>query len=541
MSDAGTGAGADSGAERRAGGRSLPALPRFPPRTGPVITHHPIIGILGVMLGAIISTLTTRITAFGLADIRGAIGAGYDEGAWITTSYTVAQMLVAPACAFLGASLGPRRVLLVSSATYGLAVLALPLTGTLSGVLACQVLAGLSSGTFIPLTIGFIVRNLPPQYLVYGIAVYAMNVELSLNFSASLEGWISETLSWHWIFWDTALLAPLMWLCVYFGMPREPLKRDLLKGADWWGIAYASIGFALIYAALDQGNRLDWLNSGLITGLLLAGGLLVVAFVVQELTCPRPWITFQAFIHGNIPLLCLLLIMLRLVMLSTAYLIPQFLITVHNFRSLEVGDTLILIALPQFLLAPLIGTLLRHVDPRVTMAAGFAAVGMACFLASHLTVDWVGQNFLPSQILQAFGQSFAMTSLIFFNVKNLAQAHILTLGALLQTSRLLGGELGAAFIQTFVRVREQFHSFTLGMNVEAGDPDTVRRLAGYAARLAARSVGETEAAERATALLAGTVRTQAYVLAYSDGFVVIGWFIIGGLVLIALLRPAPES
>jgi DHA2 family multidrug resistance protein len=521
--------------------RSILSFLRFRPTVpGPAISHHPMIGILGVLLGAIISTLTARITAVGLADIRGAIHAGFDEGAWITTSYTVAQMLVAPASAFFGAVFGPRRVLLISSATYGLAAAALPLTGTLSGVLACQVLAGLSSGTFIPLTIGFIVRNLPQQYVVYGIAIYAMNVELSLNVSASLEGWVIENLGLAWIFWDTAVLAPLMWLCIYYGMPREPMNRDLLKGADWWGIVYASVGFALIYAALDQGNRLDWLNSGLITGLLLAGGLLIVAFVVQELTCPKPWITFSVIFRGNIPLLCLLLIMLRLVMLSTAFVIPQYLITVHNYRALDVGDTLLLIALPQFLLAPLIGTLLRYVDPRVTMAIGFAAVGLACLLASRLTADWVSADFLPSQMLQAFGQSFAMTSLVFFNIKNLAPAHILTLGALLQTSRLLGGELGAAFMQTFVRVREQFHSFSLGVNIEEGNPEIVQRLAGYAARVVAQSAGNAEASERAVSLLGGVVRSQAYVLAYIDGFLVIGWFIIGGLVLIALLRPAPK-
>ncbi|MBP2230461.1 DHA2 family multidrug resistance protein [Azospirillum agricola] len=510
-------------------------------RAGPVITHHPVVGILGVLLGAIISTLTARITAFGLADIRGAIGAGFDEGAWITTAYTVAQMAVAPAAAFFGAVFGPRRILLVSAASYGVAALALPLTGSLPGVLACQVLAGLSSGTFIPLTIGFIVRNLPPRFVVYGIAVYAMNIELSLNLSASVEGWVIENLSWHWLFWDTALLAPLMWLCVYVGMPREPTRRDLLATADWWGIVYASAGFALLYAALDQGNRLDWLNSGLVVGLLLAGGLLVAAFVVQELTCPTPWITFGAIFRGNIPLLCLLLVLLRLVMLSTAFLIPQYLITVNNYRALEVGDTLLLIALPQFLLAPLIGTLLRRADARVTMAAGFAAVGAACFLSARLTADWIGETFLASQMLQAFGQSFAMTSLIFFNIKNLSPAHILTLGALMQTARLLGGELGSAFMQTFVRVREQFHSFTLGMNVQAGDPDTVRRLAGTAARVAARSAGDAEATERAASLLAGVVRKQAYVLAYADGFLVIGWLVVGGLLLIALLRPAPAG
>ncbi len=516
-------------------------LPGARRESAPVLTHHPVIGLLGVLLGALISTLTARITSFGLADIRGAIGAGFDQGAWIPTAYTVAQMLVAPAAAFLGVVFGPRRVLLVSSLTYGLATLALPLTGTLTGVLTFQVLAGLSSGTFIPLTIGFIVRNLPPRYLVYGIAVYAMNVELSLNFSASIEGWVIENLDWRWLFWDTALLAPLMALCIHFGMPAEPVRRDLMKDADWWGIVYASAGFAMLYAALDQGNRLDWLNSGLVIGLLLGGGLLVAAFIAQELTCPKPWITFGVLFRGNIPLLCLLLVLLRLVMLSTAFLVPQYLITVNNYRALEVGDTLLLIALPQFLLAPLVGTLLRHADPRVLMAVGFAAVGIACWLASHLTADWIGADFLPSQMLQAFGQSFAMTSLIYFNIKNLSQAHILALGALVQTARLLGGELGAAFMQTFVRVREQFHSFRLVSDVVAGDADTVGRLAGTMARVAARSTGTEEATQRALSLLSAAVRKQSYVLAYIDGFVVIGWFIVGGLLLIALLRPAPKQ
>ena len=78
------------------------------------------------------------------------------------------------------------------------------------------------------------------------------------------------------------------------------------------------------------------------------------------------------------------------------------------------------------------------------------------------------------------------------------------------------------------------------MNIEEGNPEIVQRLAGYAARVVARSVGNAEASERAVSLLGSVVRKEAYVLAYIDGFLVIGWFIIGGLVLIALLRPAPS-
>ena len=94
----------------------------------------------------------------------------------------------------------------------------------------------------------------------------SLNLELSLNIAASIEGWFADYWSWKWIFWDTALLAPLMLVCIHFGMPRQPINCALLKTADWAGIVYAGVGFSLLYAALDQGNRLDWLNSGLISG-----------------------------------------------------------------------------------------------------------------------------------------------------------------------------------------------------------------------------------------------------------------------------------
>ena len=96
-------------------------------------------------------------------------------------------------------------------------------------------ISGLSSGTFIPLTIGFVVLNLPPKMVVYGVAAYALNLELSLNIAASIEGWFCDNWSWHWIFWDTALLAPIMMAVHPFrhaapaDQPRAAEERRLVR------------------------------------------------------------------------------------------------------------------------------------------------------------------------------------------------------------------------------------------------------------------------------------------------------------------------
>jgi DHA2 family multidrug resistance protein len=501
---------------------------------------RPFIGMVAVLLGAVIATLYTRITNYGLADLRGAVHAGFDEGAWIPTAGTVGQMAIGPLAAWLGLVFGPRRVLLVSAGLFLLNSLAIPYAPDLKTMLALQALGGVTTGTFIPLTISFVLQSLPRHLWPYGIAAYGLNLEMSLNVPASLEGWYLDRLSWHWIYWQGAILAAPMLVCIHFGMPRLKVNRAALRGADFPGMFYLSAGFSMLYAALDQGNRLDWLNSGLICGLVVGGMLLVGAFVLRELTCEHhPWVNLGFLLHRNIAVLVTILVLYRFVILSTSYIIPQYLITVQSFRALQVGSVLLWIALPQLVVAPLIATLLRFVDPRYVLASGIFAVGIACVLASNLTSEWATADFLPSQVLQAFGQSAALIALVLFLVQHLRPPDAMTFGVLLQTARLFGGEMGTGFMQTFVRVREQVNSYLIGLNVQSGAGEVSFRLSELEHAVAAQTAGLDAAQARAAALLSDAVRTQANVLSYIDGFTIVAAVAAGMLVLTALLHPAP--
>jgi len=196
------------------------AVPGPPPPAPP--QSIPWAGLAAVLLGTFISTLNGRFTTFGLADMRGAVHAGFDEGAWITTAQTTAQMLMAPVAIWLGGVLGPRRVLLEAAAIYAIVSFLEPLSTNLPTLLGFQFAGGLASGVFIPLTLGFIVRTTPPRLWAYGIALYALNLELSLNISASLEGWYVDHLSWRWIFWQNIPLALGMFALLRFGVRPPP-------------------------------------------------------------------------------------------------------------------------------------------------------------------------------------------------------------------------------------------------------------------------------------------------------------------------------
>ena len=517
---------------------SLPAdsaPPPSPPIAAPVVI--PWLGLTAVLLGTFISTLNGRLSTFGLADIRGAVHAGFDDGAWITTASTVAQMFIAPIAIWIGGVYGPRRVLLDAAAAFTVISFLTPFSNGLPMLLALQFVGGLASGTFIPLTLGFLLRNLPPKYWAYGVAIYALNLELSLNISASLEGWYVEHLSWVWIFWQNVPLAAGMVLCLHFGVPRDPPNPNAPR-ADIFGLIAGGLGLALIYGALDQGNRLDWLNSGLVWGLLLAGAVLVAGFVVHEMRTVQPGVNLKVVFAAPLPRLLLLIAFLRLTILSTAFLIPQYLQVVRGFRALQVGNTLIWIAAPQLILCPLAGLMLRRTDPRLVSSIGFIFISLACLMVAHgLTPVWSSDQFLPSQFLQAIGQSFALSGIIFFGVLHLKPQDALTFGAALQIARLMGGEIGTAFVATLVRVRTQTASNLIGLHVQTGDGQVVQRLQALAG-VAGRSDTGLGAA-RAAGLLAGQVRTAASLQGIIDTFVVVGGLTALALLIVVAHKPAP--
>jgi DHA2 family multidrug resistance protein len=513
-------------------GITAPTLPSPP-------TSIPWLGLVAVLMGTFISTLNGRLSTFGLADIRGAVGAGFDEGAWITTAQTTAQMFITLAAIWMGAAYGARRVLIGASIVFAVISLLTPYSASLSMLLTMQFLGGLASGCFIPLTLSFILLNMPPKYWAFGIALYALNLELSLNISASLEGWYVEHYSWRWIFWQNVPLALIMSLCLRRGMAIKPIT--IRPPPDVFALLAGGSGLALIYAALDQGNRLDWFNSAVVWGLLSAGVLVLLAFLFHESRTARPLLNLKVVFGAPMPGLFLLIAFLRLTILATAYLIPLFLGSVRGFRALEVGDTLIWIALPQLIFCPLAALMLRRSDARLVASIGFIFISVACLMVAYtLTPVWGSDQFLPSQLLQSVGQSFALSGVVFFGVLHLKPQDALTFGAVLQTARLMGGELGTAFVSTLARVRGQVASNMIGQHVQLGDARVIERIRAYGAATT-RVIDPVGAVGRGQQVLGSVVRSAATTQAVIDGFVVIGILTVGALLFLVLRSAAPEG
>ena len=511
---------------------------------GPVsrgeIAPRPLFAVGAVLLGAFLANFDSRLTTVGLPDLRGAFSLGFDEGAWLSTAGIGSQIFVAPAVAWLATVFGLRRVLGIPSLVYALISLVIPFVHDYPTLMALSIVHGMLLGAFVPATLMIILRNLPIRWWLPAISIYAIRVGFSLDTSSSLVGFYVDHLGWQWIYWQSVLIAPLMGLMVYLGTPNDPVNRDLLRDADWGGMLLLGASVSMIYAGLDQGNRLDWLESGTVMALLIGGGVLFLGFMINETLVRQPWAHFNVLFSRNIGLSLLAILLYTLTSLSNSSLVPNFLIVVASMRPEQSGVLLLTYgALPFFVLVPISIYLIRHFDPRTVVVLGFSAFAAANLLGTQLSHDWAREDFVGVVLLQSVGQAFTLLPIIILVLSNVDPSRATAIAAYIQIMRLGGAEIGVALMGTWLRVREQIHSHYLGLHIESGSFDVTRLLKQLGEYFASHGVGAAPA--RALGTLAARVQREANVLAYIDGFWLCFWLAMATLFCVALITRAPPG
>jgi DHA2 family multidrug resistance protein len=220
---------------------------------------------------------------------------------------------------------------------------------------------------------------------------------------------------------------------------------------------------------------------------------------------------------------------------------------VHGFEAVQYAPALIWIAIPQLIIAIIAALLLIYgLDSRLLMAAGFACMAAAALLNGSYTSAWSAENYYRSELLMGVGQSFAFIGLVstivlqaIFTGGLTKPQDALTFSAFFHIIRLLGGQIGVAFLTHYIAVREQLHSNLLGLHVQGGTWLDDAAIHQTAAGLFGKSSGLPAATGRAVGILAGRVRLQAYTLTFIDGFHLIAWACVLTLLLIALLKKSP--
>ena len=490
-----------------------------PPAGPPPITGRLALGLLGAVLGGLMSNLNTRLDTFALVDLRGGVGLGMDEGAWVTEAFNIATIAIVPITPWLAGVVSQRRAIAAAVALLTLSAVAVPVQSTYPGLVLFRFLQGAGGGALIPLLLSTVLRFLPMYQRNWGFAVYGLLTTISPLISESIAGALDEYLGWQAIFWQNLLPGAVVLVLVLVGLPVEKVKTEAFAKADYFGMFCAAVFAACLTAGLDQGQRLDWFSSGLITGLFVAAGTALAVFIWHSLTTEDPLVELRLLKRLNLSLGLLVILVFSFASLATSYILPQFGTQIAGFRELQVGDILLLAAGSQIVLCPLVAALTRVLDVRLLMVFGLALATVGSRLATYVTAEWVRGDFLLPLSLQACGLPFIIVPVLLVTTSVLQPQDAVAGGTLFNVLRTLAGTAGSAIIGAVVTVRERVHSNLIINHVMAGAQATVQREA---------TGGPAAITTAATA--------QAYVMAYADAFGTLGMVTLGGLVILLFLQ-----
>ena len=513
------------------------AVPVTTPR--PMPNLRAMIGVGAVLLGTLTSLLNARLLDIGLADIRGALGVGVDEASWLTTAYVVAEVAAIPSAVWLRSILSPARGVLIGAMIFTVASFLAPFSPDLPTLISLQAVRGLSAGVLMPMAYAVVMRHMPQHLRLYALSFYALVSSLTPSISASIEGWIMTHLSWEYLFWINVIPGSLTLLAGAYGLASDPIRFLRFRRHDGFGLLALSLGLAALVTALDQGNRLDWLGSGLIVGLLASAGFLLGVYLVHALCHRDPVVSPRLLARDNIGLSLLVLFAMRIGLMTSAFLIPQYLIRVQGYRALESGDVFLVSALPQVVLTPLVAWLVYRIDPRNLLVFGLILFGAGVLMLTGLTSLWIGEQLLPALLVQSVAAPFAAVPLMVLMTEEISLREIPWIASLVHITRTTGTAVGVALVGTFTRKQEQIHSALIGLNVERGAAPVQARLDAVAASLRAQGVDPATAGAKATATLAGTIQREAFVMAYADMFLLIG-LMIAAMALVTLFMYRPK-
>ncbi len=279
-----------------------------------------------------------------------------------------------------------------------------------------------------------------------------------------------------------------------------------------------------------------------------AGIFLVAAACVRRMLQPNPTLNLSFLNRRNIIIFALSIFVFKFEHLATIVLVPGFLGNIQQYRALEIGHALAWVAVPMFAVVWLVAVMIIYANSRLILAVGLTIAAVGCWICAHVDTSWAGNSFEIVELLLAAGFAATYVGLVGNIVLEGLEAGALksavnaaTFSGLMHFVRIFGGQIGVAVMTRFISVREQFHSNLLGLHVQAGSWLTDDRVRMLSAGLLPASTGPEEAQYRAVGILSQQVRAQAYTMATSDGFVLIGWMVVAYLLLMLLLRPGKIS
>jgi MFS transporter, DHA2 family, multidrug resistance protein len=436
---------------------------------------HAVFITVSIMLATIMQTLDSTIANVALPHMAGSLSASQDQISWVLTSYIVAAAIATPLTGWLSTRFGRKRVFLVSVVGFTVASMWCGLSTTLVEIVLARLLQGLFGAALVPLSQAVMIDSSAPEKRGQAMAIWGMGVMIGPILGPTLGGWLTDNLSWRWVFFINLPVGMLS----YYGIKRYIAETTVLKQTkfDFYGFVTLSLAIGLLQMFLDRGELLDWLGSTEIVVEMVGALIAFVFFVALTATAgPVSFFNRNLLKDRNFAIGLGLYFMVGLLLYATRALLPPMLQTLMGYPAVEIGMVTAPSGLGTMLTMLIAGRLVNRVDSRVLIGIGFGLTAISLWQMSGFNFDLDPHRIIVSGFVQGMGIGFVSVPLTTVSFSTL-DARLRPDGtAIFSLFRNIGSSIGISVMETLTtRNAVRFHS-QLAENVNIANPAVVSGL-----------------------------------------------------------------
>lgn len=391
--------------------------------------------------------LDTTIANVSVAHISGSLGISSTQGTWVITSYAVAEAICVPLTGWLAGRFGTVKTFILGMLGFGLFSTLCGLSSSLTMLVACRIGQGLCGGPLMPLSQTLLLRIFPKEQQGQAMGLWAMTTVTAPILGPILGGTISDSWSWHWIFFINIPIAALCAFGAYRLLSSAETRTEKL-GMDKVGLGLLVIWIGALQIMLDIGREHDWFGDTTIVILAIVAAIGLAVFVAWEVTERQPIVDLRVFRHRGFTVSVISLAFAFATFFASAVLIPQWLQTSMGYTATYAGYVTAFTGVGAVAMSPIVAKLMDRVDPRGLVCFGILWLGATSLLRVYWTSGADFWTLAMPQLLQGIGMPFFFIPLTTIGLGAVEPEETASAAGVMSFLRTMAGAIGTSVSTT---------------------------------------------------------------------------------------------